>query len=70
MTDDKQLLISALTTEHFVMQSSMSSAVNEGGSRANMYLGVLSGSLVAMGFATQAESIFVPFVATVRPRSS
>lgn len=67
MTDDKQLLISAMTTEHFVMQSSMSSAVNEGGSRANMYLGVLSGALVAMGFATQAEAIFVPFVATVLP---
>jgi len=67
MTDDRQILINAMTTEHFVMQGCVNNAVSEGGSRANMYLGVLSGALVAMGFATQAEAIFVPFVATVLP---
>jgi hypothetical protein len=65
--DNRQLLVAAMTSEHFVMQGAVSNAVNEGGSRANMYLGVLSGSLVAMGFATQTEAIFVPFVATVLP---
>jgi len=67
MAEDKQLLISAITAEHFAMQGALNNAVNEGNSRSSMYLAVLSGALVAMGFATQAESIFLPFVATVMP---
>ena len=45
----------------------MGNAVSEGRFASSMYLSVLSGALVAMGFATQAENIFVPFVATVLP---
>jgi hypothetical protein len=60
-------VLSALTTEHFVMQSAISAAVSEGQSRASMFLGVLSGALVAMGFATQAPEFFLPFVVTVLP---
>jgi hypothetical protein len=67
MADEKQLLITALTTEHFVLQSALGVAVNEQNARSNMYLAVLSGTIVAMGFATQAEAIFLPFVATVLP---
>lgn len=68
--DEKQrrdAFISALTTEHFVMQSALGAAVSEGQSRANIFIGALSGALVAMGFATQSMEIFVPFVATVLP---
>jgi hypothetical protein len=59
--------LSALTTEHFVMQMALGTAVSEGQGRANMFIGALSGALVAMGFATQSTDIFVPFVATIVP---
>jgi hypothetical protein len=67
MAEEKQHLISALTTEHLVLQSALNNAVNEQNARSSMYLAVLSGTIVAMGFATQAEGIFLPFVATVLP---
>ena len=65
--DDQSALLSAMTTEHFVMQSAIGAALNEAQSRANMFIGALSGALVAMGFATQSQTIFLPFVATVLP---
>ena len=49
------------------MQGAIGNAVNEGNSRSNMYLAVLSGALVAMGFSTQSETVLLPFVATVFP---
>lgn len=67
MADEKQLIVSALTAEHFAMQGAIGNAVNEGNSRSNMYLAVLSGALVAMGFSTQSETVFLPFIATVFP---
>jgi hypothetical protein len=65
--DDRSALLSAMTTEHFVMQTAIGAALNEAQSRANMFIGALSGALVAMGFATQSDTIFLPFVATVLP---
>jgi hypothetical protein len=65
--DERSALLSAATTEHIVMQTAINGAVNEGQSRASMFIGVLSGAVVAMGFATQSETIFFPFVATVLP---
>jgi hypothetical protein len=65
--DSKQRLLTALTAEHFAMQGALANAVSEGNSRSSMYLAVLSGSIVAMGFATQVEAMFLPFVATVLP---
>ena len=59
--------ITALNTEHFVMQNAIGAAVSEGQSRASIFIGALSGALVAMGFATQSMDIFVPFVATIIP---
>lgn len=67
MSDEKQLIVSALTAEHFAMQSAVGNAVNEGNSRSSMYLAVVSGALVAMGFSTQSEAAFLPFIATVFP---
>jgi hypothetical protein len=65
--DERSALLSALTTEHMVMQTAINASVNEAQSRASMFIGVLSGALVAMGFATQSEAFFFPFVATVLP---
>ncbi|HET6686955.1 MAG TPA: hypothetical protein VFH02_10570 [Jiangellaceae bacterium] len=60
-------LMSALVTEHFVLQTATSTSVNESASRASLYLMSLSSALVAMGFVSQTRDAFVPFVATVLP---
>lgn len=59
--------MTALTTEHFVLQTAVSAAASEATSRSSVYLLSLSSSLVAMGFASQSRDAFVPFVATVLP---
>ncbi|MFI2206091.1 hypothetical protein ACH47Z_36065 [Streptomyces sp. NPDC020192] len=59
--------MSALVTEHFVLQSAASTTVSEATGRASLYLSALSSSLVAMGFAAQSPHIFVPFMAIVLP---
>ncbi len=64
--DERAALMSAMTTEHFVMQTALSVAVNEQGGRASMYLYSLSGALVAMGFMADGPG-FLPFVAAVLP---
>jgi hypothetical protein len=59
--------MSALVTEHFVLQSAIGTAVNEAASRASLYIFSLSSALVAMGFASESQSALVPFAATVLP---
>jgi hypothetical protein len=68
--DDKQrqeAFMSALVTEHFVLQTGANATVSESGTRASLYILALSSALVAMGFAAQSRDVFVPFVATVLP---
>ena len=68
--DDKEpssALISALTTQHFVLQGALSANTSEVGTRASLYLFSLSSSLVALGFASRSPELFVPFVAIVLP---
>jgi hypothetical protein len=70
MTDDKAdrtALLSALTTEHFVLQTAYSSTVAEAAARSTLYVMALSSSLVAMGFLSQSRELFQPFAATVLP---
>jgi hypothetical protein len=59
--------ISALTTEHFVLQGALSGNTSEVGTRASLYLYSLSSTLVALGFASRSPELFVPFVAIVLP---
>jgi hypothetical protein len=66
-TKSSPAFISALTTEHYVLQSAMSAGTNEVGARASLYFYSLSASLVALGFASQSAGLFVPFVAIVLP---
>ena len=63
----QQAFMSALVTEHFVLQTAANATVNEAGTRASLYLVSLSSSLVAMGFASRERAVFVPFVATILP---
>ena len=64
---EQTALLSALTTEHFVLQTAYSSTVSEAAGRSTLYVMALSSSLVAMGFLSQSQELFRPFVATVLP---
>lgn len=59
--------ITALTTEHYVLQSAVGANTSEVGTRASLYLFSLSSSLVALGFASRSPELFTPFVAIVLP---
>lgn len=60
-------LLTALTTEHFVLQTAASSTISEAAARSSLYVFTLSSSLVAMGFTSQSPDVFMPFVAAVLP---
>jgi hypothetical protein len=59
--------MSALVTEHFVLQTAASATVSEAAARASLYVFSLSSSLVAMGFASRSAETFRPFAAAVLP---
>jgi hypothetical protein len=59
-------LLTALTTEHFVLQGALSASVAEAGARSTLYVMALSSSLVAMGFLVQTPA-FLPFLCIVLP---
>jgi hypothetical protein len=52
MGDDArdQMLMSALVTEHFVLQSARGSTISESTARASLFLSTVSSALVAIGF--------------------
>jgi len=62
-----QAFMSALVTEHFVLQSARSTTVSEAVGRSAVYLTVVSSSLVAFGFFAAATHRLAPVVATVLP---
>ena len=66
-TEPSAAFISALTTEHYVLQSAISANTSEVGTRASLYLFSLSSSLVALGFASRSPELFGPFIAIVLP---
>jgi hypothetical protein len=59
-------LLTALTTEHFVLQGAVTATVAEAGARSTLYVMALSSSLVAMGFLVESTA-FMPFAAVVVP---
>jgi hypothetical protein len=68
---DEQLqrtaLLSALTTEHFVLQTANSATYLESSARSTLYVMALSSSLVAMGFLSGSAGMLTSFAATVLP---
>jgi len=56
LADPSQALLSALVTEHFVLQSVRGVTVSEASSRASLYMTTLSGALVAYGFLARSSS--------------
>jgi hypothetical protein len=69
VADDKAPpeLMSALVTEHFVLQSAASATISESGSRVTIYLSSLSSGLVAMGFASSSRHALAALAFTVLP---
>ncbi|MFC5824717.1 hypothetical protein [Nonomuraea insulae] len=60
-------LMSAIVTEHFVLQSAAGTTVSEAIGRSSLYLSVLSSSLIALGFASQTPGLLLPFAAAALP---
>jgi hypothetical protein len=60
-------LLSAMTTEHFVLQTANGSTYTEASARSTLYVMALSSSLIAMGFLAGSPAAFMPFAATVLP---
>jgi hypothetical protein len=65
--DRQSAFLAALGNEYFVLQSAASTTVGESGTRASLYVFSLSSSLVAVGFVSQSERAFGPFLAVVLP---
>jgi hypothetical protein len=59
--------LSALTTEHFVLQSARGALVSEMVGRGSVYLGTVSSSLIAFGFLAQVGTRVDLFAAAVLP---
>ncbi len=59
--------MSALVTEHFVLQSAASATISESGSRVTIYLSSLSSGLVAIGFASSSPRALAALGFTVLP---
>src|SRR6201996_1673089 len=59
--------MSALVTEHFVLQGTSSSTISESGSRVSIYLSALSSGLVAIGFASSSHRALESLAFTVLP---
>jgi hypothetical protein len=60
-------LLSAMTTEHFVLQGANGVTYAEASARSTLYVMALSSSLVAMGFLSSREDVFLLFAACVLP---
>jgi hypothetical protein len=66
----RQLALTALTTEHFVLQSARLGTISEANGRASLYLGALSSATIAVAFIGQANELgdtFYLFALTLLP---
>jgi hypothetical protein len=59
--------VTALTTEHFVLQSARGALISEMVGRGTVYLSAVSSSLIAFGFSTQLGTRIDLIVAAVLP---
>jgi len=64
---ERGALLSALTTEHFVLQTANNATYTEASARSTLYVMVLSSVLVAMGFIAGSSDVLIPFAAIVLP---
>src|SRR5918992_5588160 len=68
---DPGQLLTALTTEHFTLQTARAQTTSETSARASVYMLSVSSALVALGFVSQIADgvgeVFVVFALTVLP---
>jgi hypothetical protein len=68
--EERPGFITALTTEHFTLQTARAVTVNESNGRSALYLGALSSSLIALALVAQRSGtgeLFAVFALTVLP---
>jgi hypothetical protein len=63
----EQAFLSALATEHFVLQAGRNAIVSEQIGRASIYMGAVSSALIALGLLAQVVTRLDPFVAALVP---
>ena len=62
-TEPRPAAVTFVTTEHFTLQGARSSTIAEATGRATMFLGAVSGGLVALGLIATAASVSTAFYA-------
>ncbi len=55
--------VSFVTTEHFALQGARAATISESNGRASIFLGAVSGGLIALGFIGQASHLGTAFYA-------
>ncbi|MEU5941309.1 hypothetical protein ABZ807_19460 [Micromonospora sp. NPDC047548] len=63
----EQGLLSALTTEHFVLQTARSATITESVGRATVFLSLLSAALIGLGFVSSSGHLIKPYLGAVLP---
>jgi hypothetical protein len=63
----EQRLLTALTTEHFVLQTARGATITESVGRATVFLTLLSASLVGLGFVSSSGNLIKPYLGAVLP---
>jgi hypothetical protein len=69
-TEDRQALLTALTTEHFTLQGARSQTGGESAASSSMYMFSVSSTLIALGFVSQVSAggeVFQLFALAVLP---
>jgi hypothetical protein len=59
--DAASAAVAFATTEHFALQSARAATISESTGRATMFLGAVSGGLVALGLVATASHVGTPF---------
>ena len=59
--DPQPAAVTFVTTEHFTLQGARSSTISESTSRASVFLGAVSGGLIALGLVATAAKAGVAF---------
>jgi hypothetical protein len=54
--------VTFVTTEHFTLQGARSSTISESTGRASVFLGAVSGGLIALGLVATADKILTQVV--------
>jgi hypothetical protein len=62
-----EAFMTALVTEHFVLQGIRGTLTSESASRAALYLASLTGSLIALGFVARDGAVLGPFAGAIFP---